>query len=131
MNIDEMQGRELDALVAEKVMGFIIPLNLRHSVNWGGGPPIIVGDKTLNIPRYSSDIAAAFEVVKKMGELGYTCHAEWKGSDRVYAGSAEVSFVKCIYTVGHAVGEMPESICRAALKALSVQDESCNLGVRE
>lgn len=126
MDIDEIQvGKDLDELVAEKAMGW----RLNESGSWYDG------DKPMHYSNYppppayamcsnkyfkpSTDIAAAWEVIKKMGELGYTCHIEWKGSDRVYAGTAEVDFVKGIYTVGHAVGDASEAICRAALKALA------------
>lgn len=99
MNIDELKpGRELDALVAEKVFG----------VDVGD----IYYDSTMqeitnfSIPHYSTDISAAWEVVEKFGRFdlilngsGAWC-AEFYGSwDRSFGDSA------------------PHAICLAALKA--------------
>lgn len=63
-------GRELDALVAEKVMGI-------NAVDWVTGKefPITSAIEALalseaqinQIPRYSTDIAAAWQVVEKLG----------------------------------------------------------------
>lgn len=47
-------GRELDALVAEKVMG------------WSSEE--LDEDVGICVPRYSTDISAAWEVVEKLGE---------------------------------------------------------------
>lgn len=65
MNIDELKaGRELDALVAEKVMGWEVCNSER------GAPPRKTWDKntiamSCPIPHYSTDIAAAWEVLCK------------------------------------------------------------------
>jgi hypothetical protein len=62
-----MTNREIDALVAENVMGWIlIP---REKLGWGipPGRPHLV-DEVKEIPHYSTDIAAAWEVVEKMTE---------------------------------------------------------------
>src|SRR5688572_11412393 len=67
-------GRELDALVAEKVMGlawdtFTDDYGEQLYVLWDrkkvGGPP--AGD-LWPLPRYSEDIAAAWEVVERVVE---------------------------------------------------------------
>lgn len=56
-------GREVDALVAEKVMGWTIS----EGFYYGPGERV-----PANIPRYSTDIAAAWEVVEKMrGAAGF------------------------------------------------------------
>lgn len=62
------QKRELDALVAEKLMG--------HTVEWIGGDPFLTGlvmyseerggRFSTRAPHYSTDITAAWEVVEKM-----------------------------------------------------------------
>ena len=125
-------GRKMDALVAEKIMGFEYR-EVRVDVSSNPDRFEYRTLKTLvrprskarerffgwddQVPQYSTNVAAAWEVVEKMGELGYTCHIEWKGSDRTSAGSAEVTFVKHL-TEGHGVGTMPEAVCRAALMAV-------------
>lgn len=64
-------GRELDALVAEKVMG--------NTLAPGPGAMGIVVNITelKRIPPYSTDIAAAWEVVEKIGE-GFTLGRSWE-----------------------------------------------------
>ncbi len=142
IRIDEMPaGREMDFLIAEKVFGFKhyigeeIPDGHVHQYLRPEEVPEVWLKERLdhggyyryckhceNMPEFSTDISSAWEVVEKMGELGYTCHVEWKGSDRVYAESAEVVFVMGIITVGHAVGDVTGAICRAALKAMGVTE---------
>ena len=70
MNYDEIPpGREMDALVAEKVMGWI---RYNDSQGWPSGAKH-TGNRRRSYPRYSTDIAAAWEVVEKLlrdnGEL--------------------------------------------------------------
>ena len=125
MNTDEMPaGRELDALVAEKVMGFCLcPYDPKWMRADTGSGIWIDGDtwrctdhgKPAFTPwrSYSTDIAAAWEVVEKMRE-DYEPRIElwdegWEvtiltGTDR---GSAS----------GRAL-TAPLAICRAALKAV-------------
>lgn len=92
-------GRELDALVAEKVIGY-------------GPNYILMG----TFPNYSTDIAAAWdEVVGKMIEGGYRVRVDFD------AYSAGVEFVlEELHQVitGKGRGETtPYAICLAALKA--------------
>ncbi len=68
---------------------------------------------------YSADIKAAWEVVEKLGELGYTVHIEWKGLDQKYSEVAEVIITKDSDIVGHAVdGTFPAAICNATIRGL-------------
>ena len=68
-------SREMDALVAEKVMGF----HLMRYINYPDREPVInpamfppdYTDEQIRIPNYSTDIAAAWLVVEKMSELGW------------------------------------------------------------
>ena len=125
---EQREGRELDALIAEKVMGFV------WRRGWGGPwkmlvsptdaedcPPIqgdegIAADYARFVPRYSTDLAAAWLVVEKLTPRFYVCvervHRSgdawnaWVGRSNVAASSA------------------PLAICRAALAALSLGDTS-------
>jgi hypothetical protein len=59
-------GRELDALIAEKVMGYSdVKVGFIDGINWDKGfPP---GKKIAHaISHYSTDISAAWEVVDKL-----------------------------------------------------------------
>ncbi|MDP9315132.1 MAG: hypothetical protein M3R24_30430, partial [Chloroflexota bacterium] len=103
-------GRDLDALVAAKVMGF----DADRIISGGG---YRVGNHTpsviswAHIPQYSTDIAAAWEVVEKLihldplvaiwgyedGSIGWYC--DFEGS-KAHARTA------------------PHAVCLAALKAI-------------
>lgn len=103
-------GRELDALVAEKVIG------KKHNQpgTMGGDLDELYG---MAAPHYSTDIAAAWEVVEKMRELGWGssimsylpepeleahCRAEFRSKRGEYRALSK---------------EAPAAICLAALKA--------------
>lgn len=73
MDIDTMPaGREMDALVAEKVMGLHVERIDGHPM-WVGqdlpGSPYLLKDgrQAHSLRAYSTDIVAAWEVVKKVG----------------------------------------------------------------
>lgn len=110
MKIDEREsGRELDALVAVKVMGmvFLDPEN----------PPIHIPGV---IPRYSTDIAAAWEVVEKIkatSSRGYVLdfiRGEWTVGSRSCGDAGEPELYD---SEAGTAEEAPLAICRAALKA--------------
>ena len=100
-------GRELDALVAEKVMG--LP---GAAVGGWYNPNLLDGP-----PPYSTDIAAAWEVVEKLLELGWHVDIEDGWCVIVYGGRD-----------GKADSEMevgetaPEAICLAALEAVKASE---------
>ncbi|HAM42103.1 MAG TPA: hypothetical protein DCP69_12450 [Candidatus Omnitrophica bacterium] len=114
-------GRELDALVAEKVMGWTItawasgePWGNREIFEPSGRGP---HRKAAHVPTYSTDIAAAWEVVKKLDADGLV----WAiADDEVYFAKGDPDSPD--YRFG-GVGlypfvDKPLAICRAALKAL-------------
>lgn len=114
-------GRELDALVAEKVMGWA-KTNLKDwdqafkdefGFLWAEpGHGYFKGFHTL--PHYSTDIKAAWEVVEKMGtrfiHLSPALEGGW--SCAIQYNEARFPFVNLIGKTA------PEAICRAALKAV-------------
>ena len=104
-------GSKLNLLVADQITKLPIYSRVGHN---------FLNDKGICeiIPNYSGDIKYAWEVVEKLGELGYTVFIEWKGAGRGYEFTSEVSVQKSIYTVGHGVGEIAESICKAGLMAV-------------
>ena len=68
--LDWKPGRELDALVARKIMGWF---DIGHDTSideWMGRPSDYdakkYGQMYVGLPHYSTDIAAAWEVLKKM-----------------------------------------------------------------
>lgn len=121
MNIDELKaGRELDALIAEKVMGLRSELSLASSQQKYEQ----IRNKIEHCPIYSTDIAAAWEVVEKMNLLsadfklvaydsGYVWVAEFK-TTREMPGTI---YRETIEHKGEAESS-PHAICIAALKAI-------------
>jgi len=113
-------GRELDALIAERVMGWKICRNKN------GGYSIFVGDEdnytawssTKDIelpdvfPKYSTDISAAWEVVEKIKykwDNNFSIH--WNGEEWVIP---QPKFPDLAISVGDTA---PHAICLAALEA--------------
>ncbi len=115
-------GRELDALVAEKVMGWsdVGEITIGMTVYVAGHRP--EGEQTV-VPSYSTDIAAAWTVVERMRELGWRMLLEnWVSSDDAYAAFFHP---QDRYRYGNHIGvtddTAPVAICRAALRAVGVE----------
>jgi hypothetical protein len=115
-------GRELDALIAEKVMGLFT----------NGEPDF--GYTYETIPPYSTDIAAAWEVVEKMvSRMGYgDLHFLWEGpifkpEDKYLTAEGYPLGTTCWYIRLENAGRRhiicaptaPHAICLAALRALT------------
>lgn len=111
-------GRELDALIAEQVMGG----------NWSS---IDYAPYIENLPHYSTDIAAAWQVVERMQELRYSlvigtnaCARSQNGA-KFYEGWRGLgqSIIDAEETEGFlAVAEtVPLAICKAALLAIAAR----------
>lgn len=113
-------GRELDALVAEKVMGF-------SPVEWSGQPgdmALVYGDQETGgiVPRYSTNVGAAWQVVEKMSALSWRATVCWAPAD---AWNAEERAV-VTYSGGETNQDdieaiaptVPLAICLAALKVV-------------
>jgi hypothetical protein len=103
-------GRELDALVAEKVMGICV------STGWEDIYPVVAGVTCVTNPirPYSTDIAAAWEVVEKaLAPKGYNVGPLYEGN-----GWWVVQDAGCGMEI--AIAETaPLAICLAALNAVS------------
>jgi hypothetical protein len=108
-------GRELDALVAEKVMGWT---SVRTGKKYDAsdfddlyGQPPGGADWRYPVPRYSEDIAAAWGVVQKIGLfVGPFVAGEW------WASLSIDDYLNSRCSKG-ATG--PLAICRAALSAMA------------
>jgi hypothetical protein len=110
---DLQPGREMDALVHEQVLGGKVAWG-----SWGDEPPEpwtpVEGMNVLEalVPRYSTAISAAWEVVEKMQTLGEPGEYDLEifvseGSTHACFGSTEV--IKAT---------APHAICLAALRAV-------------
>jgi len=134
MNIDQMQqaGREMDALVAERVMGWRI--HRRNTAWWVKAEE--ENENTLNIMAWacgkdkwspSTDIAAAWKVEEKLMELDKIL--EYLEALQVEANGTEKGLTLTNKIIGYTynfeeifnlIHATPAQRCRAALKALGV-----------
>lgn len=109
-------GRELDALVAEKVFGFPAPRDSHASTEVGYWT---VDDKMfIPVPRFSTDIAAAWEVVEKLKRLGYKIGIDSSPNDKSACVVMEDDNGDWISIAVETAETLPHAICRAALKAM-------------
>jgi hypothetical protein len=118
-------GRELDALVADKVMGLSVRQVVGYAEYIKGRDVAYTGewiydtdepyDLAIEVPYYSTDIAASWEVVEKMRPsyrfnlFEYSCYeAQFRklGDQYIAVGRAQA---------------VPHAICLAALRACGVK----------
>lgn len=115
-------GRELDVLIAKGVMGwkYVVDMDGRGWIDTRDGQ-FIDGYNSYDLdhddfdpPPYSTDIAAAWEVVRHMESVhDYWMRLEYEASD--WTG---VDFIKVNGPIHRATGATaPLAICLAALKA--------------
>lgn len=64
------------------------------------------------------NVGDAWMIIEKLGSMGFSTSIEWKGSNRIYRDSAEVSIRRGLRIAGRAEGAAAESICRAAYQAI-------------
>ena len=117
-------GRELDALIAEKVMGL---KNIRYIKDWSFLEPDLASDLTEDhvnakargadavvVPFYSTDIGAAWEVVDKFKEYQLL---------KIYYPSQEQTLYVVSFKRGceRSAETAPHAICLAALKAVEIK----------
>ena len=124
MNIDELEaGRELDALVAEKVMGWHVTPRGR-CISPGYNPDCYKGGylgAPFDVPKYSTDIAAAWEAHRKIimpsTELAFNYARELEIAAGACWGGNDCNVLDVLRYL------TPLAICRAALKALEKNAE--------
>ena len=149
LNYDEMEsGRILDALVAEKVMGFkwVTP-NPAHAMNQSFTKPLprmlAAPDTPTNVgsyfaladmaqplydmwfdgaPCYSADIGDAWQVVERLRSLGFDVQINARSGYNcaAFAWPMGTDFDSAAMCFGDAP-KAPLAICRAALKAIASQ----------
>ncbi len=109
-------GRELDALVAERVMGWKRPTKKRD-VTWYRADGSGCGAE--NIPHYSTDISVAWQVVEKMCANNYSFDAgSWENMDDGNNWYACFEHSTEVYRPSTPAPTMPLAICRASLAAM-------------
>lgn len=138
-------GRELDALVAERVMGREVLYqsgNISRTANddgqhaemwvgrpttlercqkdcseWNTGMRLRLKPMPKGNPRYSTDIAAAMQVVEKL--RGQSLAVSIMDTDAGAGGNWSVTFDSPVRGFEAECLSLPEAICRAALQAVT------------
>lgn len=129
MSYEKLSDAEIDVGVAEKVMGWtrkprkgqLFPSSdSQDEYHWQWAPPGKDPETHWQkLPDYSTDIAAAFEVVEKMRDLGcdVDIYALVDGVKKVNA--VEISKDGSSEIIGSSgTVSIPRAICEAALSAL-------------
>ena len=98
-------SRELDREVAEKVMGWRIPETWLYSEMGHDGEVL------REVPLYSSSIEAAWLVMEKMREKGWSFGCSCIPTDDTWIANFGSIYISA--------PTAPEAICRAALAALA------------
>ena len=119
-------GRELDALVAEKVMGWTdVQVVNDPPFNTTMGRTVIHGELyRFNVPNYSTNIEAAWEVVEKVTQFLRYNRKEYFPIIHQYDGQWHCgwswSYMDCAEYESKS-DSAPHVICLAALKAMGVK----------
>lgn len=113
-------GRELDALVAEKVMGWkLLGVN-----GIDGCFAIVDGNSTsFALPKYSTDIAAAKEVADKVGLVFKQYENGWAAGEAGHMAKADGAIPQWIemHPILRCAKTAPHAICLAALKTVGIE----------
>lgn len=130
-----MTNREIDALVAEKVMGYAKPENVNGEI---GFTEHFIGTGTSRfhvLPHYSTEIAAAWKVVERLKEAGWVVEIRTWGASTPQGPKTLATLWKEWTTQGYGRTrpqlmrgdslQVPgdtaaHAICRAALKSVGV-----------
>ncbi len=109
-------GKELDALIAERVFGYEAISFMGGYYSWRDKTGAMVPDA-----RFSTDIRDAWEVVEKMREDGWRCQLTTLPATSLVC--AEFNRYRWERWAFETASTMPLAICRAALKALGVSKD--------
>jgi len=115
-------GRELDALIAEKVMGLDViwdtdePVTPIYNCNCALGGEYKKHTHYKAIPCYSTNIAAAWGVLEQFTSV----QCLEKDAEGWYCGIWDVDSMTMVHALRKTA---PHAICLAALKAVNIGDE--------
>jgi hypothetical protein len=110
-------GRELDALVAERVMGWTYKPFYNGGGEWSHNGKLVAfgGLDGGSLPKYSSSIADAWQVVEKLKADGNNVWVEWAGKVWVCGATSVFPDIEA--------DTAPLAICKAALMVVGVEVE--------
>lgn len=119
-------GREMDALIAQKVMGFkVIKNDGTFPEQWKGESHLIKmkdGDLAL-VPYYSTKIEDAWLVVEKMIKDGYGISFEYADENWVFSFREPIPVILSLWEEVREESA-PHAICKGALIAYGVLQEA-------
>lgn len=109
-------GKDLDMLIAEKIMGWVLEPKYVH--RWTS--PVGTRSDDSDIPNYSTDIAAAFEVVEVLAKEGAVLNYSTM-KDGVRGHFVEIGYLRNPFDSFHAFVEVsgesaPHAYCLGALQ---------------
>lgn len=105
-------GREIDLLIAEKVMGW-------NAAGYTKDATLLVPVFATEVPNYSTDIAASEDLVKQLFRMGWTTILfKYKGEEEILVQLVRDDDEREIWTDEYL--PKPYAICLAALKALGI-----------
>lgn len=108
------EGRELDALIAEKIMGWTEVTNKRHADgSWSGVRHDWQSPVVDDVPHYSTKIKSAWKVVEKMRS-----NYELDLSDHILFWTARFTKMKDTIPLVTEAPTAAHAICLAALKVI-------------
>lgn len=114
-----MTDRELDALVAEKVMGWARLQPGNDEIGWKTGPGAL---DLSGLPEFSTDIAAAWEVVEEIRRRGLAPEIALLAYGKAWGVGFKSWRSNTTLTPANFVhASAPHAICLAALKAVGVE----------
>lgn len=106
-----MAGRELDALVAGQVMGWRLVTKAGGRLYWHGPDGLwLCGE--YDLPHYSTDTAAAMQIIEKLRPMGFAVTI--MDTDARVKGNWSVCFDTPAAGFEDEAPTLPEAICRAA-----------------
>lgn len=110
-------GKKLDALIAEKVLGWMLVDGLGYASLVGGKPdgPLVREMDRNHVPNYSSNIAAAGQVIIAVRDDGLWWALNQMGNVWV----ATLSNPERTRFINSKARSVPLAICRTALKAVA------------
>lgn len=118
-SIEKLSGRELDAAVAERVMGWQRQPDYNYWMSFPAGETFKL-HALIATWKPSEDIGAAMEVVEKMRSLG------WSFACTLYEGKLPYATF-CTGTVKSSsnaeADSLPKAICLAALAAMKAKEK--------
>jgi hypothetical protein len=114
LNLDALSGRELDMAVARHVFRRVVEERVNARTKEKYAVYRVSGHGWVQVPEYSRNLSASFEVESKLEDLGWRRHVPPAG---LLLGASGVKLVHRDGRRVEASGPFQTALCRAAVKA--------------